>query len=525
MTVTVTVTCSAAPVEATLAPALTASVDFAARTITGLALPYGVLARSTSAGPVLFAAGSIRYHPDLSRIKLLREHRADDVIGYCTAIATDQTGVTTTFTVAAGPAGDTALAEASARLRDGLSIGVDYDQAHMSTDKSHTIVTSAILREVSLVSLPAYDDARVLTIHASATTPDPTHVDAVQAAASHPADPNPQPTPTPTQDVRAGLTPAAPAAPATVTVPPAPTGPSAAAPAPVTLSTVTHALASTYTHGGSARDLMAALTDIVPAADAGKGYTRPEWLGELWTARRTVRPLVDLFGDGKTLDTLRLYGWRWKIRPTVGTYAGDKAEIHTSPATTEPAETTAYRTAGGWDVDRAFVDLGDPGLIEALLGAAQEDYLAKSEATVTTKVLAAATTIADQPSLPDALNALAGAAGPIGATISTVQFAPDVWTEFLSLTTDDLPWWIKTAGVTVSPQARTATIAGLTLAANDALAPGVVLAADKRAARHREQQLRVQALDVAHGGVDLALFAYEALLIEDPRAIWTTTVA
>ena len=508
------ITAAAAPVELTLGRAPVAAVDPAARTITGLVVPYEVLAARTSAGPIKFATGSIKHHPDVSRIKLLIEHDPHRSVGYGTELSQDSTGVWATFYLPEGPAGDEALAAAANRTRDGLSLGSDTELAHRSPDNSHLIVTTANLKEVSLVSLPAFDDCRVLTVKASLTDQPAASVQPIEQPAPVTAS---QPTP---------ATPAPPAVTATYSTQPAAPIPGAH-PTPtshVTASTVFAAIAQTYGSGlTSARDIEAALADVVPANDAGNGFIgRSEWLSELWTASRLQRPFVDLFNDGKPLTGMKLQGWRWVTRPAVGAYAGNKAEIPSNAVATEPAEAVAYRTAGGWDIDRVFVDLGDADVVEALFRAAVEDYKRKSEAAVLSQVLAAATVVPDAATVPAALIALAAKAGTIGANLSAIGFGPDAWAKFLAISNDSLPWWIRSAGVSVDPAGQTATVGSLKLSVNDALAANQIVAADKRAARHREKTVRVNAIDLPKGGIDLGLFAYEAFIVEDARAIWKT---
>ena len=510
------ITCTAAPADEAedlvipAAPTVTCNLED--RTIHGVILPYDTLAQRTSKGAVVFAAGAIQHHPDLGRVKLLIDHDARQSVGYCTGLTQTAQHVEASFHIPPGPAGDDALNKITDHTRDGLSVGVDGTMHHLSADRSRTVITAATLKEVSLVSLPAYEDARVLTVKCSLTDPESVNDELTPPAA--PATPAAQPQP-----------PAAPAA--TFAQPPAPyTGDNGTGPAAqLTLSAVTEALADVLADGGgSARDVMAALADIVPANDAGRGFLRDEWVGELWTARRTRRPFVDLFNENKPLRGMKLKGWRWNVRPTVDDYEGNKEEIPTSTASTAPAEATPYRIAGGWDIDRIYVDLGDPDMIEALFAAALEDYLVKSEARVVTQTLAAATAVPAQADVPAALVSLGVAAGNIGANLSGISFAPDVWADFLSTPREQLPWWVTQGSASVSITDTEVKVGGLTLAVNSELAAGVLVAADRRAAKFREHRVRVNAIDLPRGGVDLGLFAYNAYLVQDARAIWSTTV-
>ena len=503
--------------ELALSPEVTASAED--RTITGLVLPYNVAAQRTSAGPVVFQAGSIEHHPDLARIKLLVDHDTTQSVGFCVALDNTADGVSATFRIERSPAGDEALAKASPEslTRDGLSVGVDVLMAHQAADGSHLLVTRAQLNEVSLVSLPAYPDARVLTVRASMHDPADQSPPAAPAA---PAEMVP---------VTAGHTPAPIAAPPAWTAPPVGIVPQP--PTALTFAQVCDQLATTLGGGGAtASQVMAALADIVPASDPAKGLLGQDaWLGELWQATKVVRPFIDLFNDGQTLKRMKLKGWKWLTKPTVGDWAGNKTEIPTNEVQTAPAEADAYRIAGGWDVDRIYVDFGDSDMLEALFSWAMFDYKLKSEAKVHTKVLEAATDLTPPAggiaSASAALALFGQRAATTGAQVSTVVMASDVWADFLAIPHDELPWWITRGSASVAITEGEAQVGGLRLASSANLAAGTVVGADKRAAKFRENTVRAQALDIAKGGVDLGLYAYNALLVQDASAIWKVTVA
>ncbi len=145
------------------------TVDTAARTITGLAVPYGKPGR-TSLGLLSFSRGSLKWS-DPKRVKLLVEHdQRADVVGYARDIAESDAGLVITFYVPEGEAGDRALASAANGLRDGLSVGVEPDArtlAAMRRANGDPVAASGALRETSLVAVPAFDDARVSSVAAS----------------------------------------------------------------------------------------------------------------------------------------------------------------------------------------------------------------------------------------------------------------------------------------------------------------------------------------------------------------------
>lgn len=143
-----------------------------ARTISGRVVPFGP-AGQTTAGTLTFGAGSLRWASDVKRVKLLREHDQRDAVGYATALEERPDGLWATFTVPETDAGDRALAEAREGLRDAFSVGTQLDGAvaqklRKAAVNGGSVAATGTLREVSLVSVPAFDDARVDSVAAAA---------------------------------------------------------------------------------------------------------------------------------------------------------------------------------------------------------------------------------------------------------------------------------------------------------------------------------------------------------------------
>jgi len=148
-------------------------VDEHARTISGLAVPFGPTARSGGRS-WRFAPGSVKW-TNTSRVKLLRDHDHSQALGKAIALTETPDGLMATFRVARGKAGDEALELAADGVLDGLSVGVDFTEdgfAADPTDRSVSLVRSAALREVSLTAMPAFDDSRLTSVAASSSTSD-----------------------------------------------------------------------------------------------------------------------------------------------------------------------------------------------------------------------------------------------------------------------------------------------------------------------------------------------------------------
>jgi HK97 family phage prohead protease len=144
-------------------PITLTAADSKKRTISGKIVSWDELGM-TSAGATVFQKDSI----DFSKpVKLLLEHDRTRPIGRLMDITADETGIEATFKVAATIAGDDSLLEAAEGLRDGFSVGVKINE-WKNVDGVLQIKSSS-LQEVSLVTEPAIDSARVSEVAASET--------------------------------------------------------------------------------------------------------------------------------------------------------------------------------------------------------------------------------------------------------------------------------------------------------------------------------------------------------------------
>jgi hypothetical protein len=487
------------------APAAGVSADLGDdRTIRGVVVPYGVPGR-TDAGDLKVRAGGLRTPADLRRVKLFREHGRTTPVGYAQARDdTDTAVLRMAFRVAATPDGDTALVEAAEGVRDAMSVELD------NVDIRGEWIESADVVAVALVPLPAYADARVnaagnptgrITMTTAPEPVDPVDPDKdddedkpaeVVAASRRPT-------------VAASLNPSAPARRVQVNA-----------------SQAIDRIRSVVRGASDAAQVNAALSDVIPGNDTGQGFIRDQWLGELWTPVAAQRPYVNAMTNA-TLTGLRFYGWKWEETPQVGPYAGNKAAIPSNPVSIVPVEGTAYRLAGGWDVDRALVDLGAPGFIEAMFSAAVADYGKKSNAAAGTFLAANATVLTNAvTNLVDALAACAAALATNGASVSWVAIAADLWSDYLAMTSAEAPWWLSIAAGSVSIKDPSGTVADLSFFVDPTLPAGTVMAGDKRATTHFEaagSPLRVQAVNIPNGGIDLGVFGYAGDLLTDGKGL------
>lgn len=159
------------------------TVDAAARTITGLAVPYNAVA-SKYGMKYAFRPGSLEYS-DPARMAHLQDHMTP--VGFHRSVTDSPAGPVVELAVLDGPDGsqakeqrDQLLYDAEHGLYSGLSVGVDFDLDPESGDVEFDSETGvywvvrATWRETSSTYMPAFDDARVTKVAASKTG-DPMH--------------------------------------------------------------------------------------------------------------------------------------------------------------------------------------------------------------------------------------------------------------------------------------------------------------------------------------------------------------
>ena len=140
------------------------------REISGKIVPFGIdEIGSTNLGAYAFEAGSIEI-ADASKIKLLSQHDMKKPVGRMVSAEEKEDGIYATFKLSRSQAGSDAMIMASEGLVAGLSIGAEITASKPSRN-GYTIVSAAKLKEVSLVTEPAFKSAQVLEIAAEEVIP------------------------------------------------------------------------------------------------------------------------------------------------------------------------------------------------------------------------------------------------------------------------------------------------------------------------------------------------------------------
>jgi len=134
------------------------------RIIAGKIVPFGDEIGNTSAGRVIFEAGSIQID-DPKNQKLLLEHDVKKPIGKMKSVTEDSTGIFAEYKISNTTRGTDSLIEASDNLRSGLSVGVEVIKGKNVNGIYR--VSAARLVETSLVQAAAFSSAAVTSVAAS----------------------------------------------------------------------------------------------------------------------------------------------------------------------------------------------------------------------------------------------------------------------------------------------------------------------------------------------------------------------
>lgn len=488
------------------------------RTLAGDVVRFGVPGR-TSRGKLRVRPGALRFPPELRRVKLTREHDREDSRGHLADLVVDDQRIRAALRVSDGPEGDAALREAADGTRDGLSF--DVIDATIEGDE----ITDGLVIAIGQVGIPAYDDSRIDTIAASQTpagdpgttqgdpmsTDQPAEVTTTTTTTTPAPAPQPEPQPDPDNngtDVAASLS----AVPAGVPSPaPARTSQSGALDAFV--STIVTALRP---GGGGSAAITAALTDVTHTQHTGN-IEAPAWSGELWSGLQYEPEFTGLLNSG-SLTNWEGRGWRFTQKPVIADYAGDKAAIPSGAITTEDSTYEAARMAVGHDIDRKFYDFPNEGFLRAYVEAVRESWAIKLDGKVRDFIVANAVPVttadgADVGTDPDvvaessllkavARGFLALRRARVGRGTFVVMNDED-WFDLFDVTSQNKPAFLDLFNVNPSNFVST-----------DAVGAGTVIVGVKQAATVRTlpgSPIRVDAQNIANGGVDNGFFGYWAV--------------
>jgi len=138
------------------------------RTISGIAVPWGVAANALT-GPVKFERGA--FDVNQKPAKLIENHDLTQLRGTVPVLEDTDRGLAFMAQFAKTRAADEAVELVKAGAYDSVSVGAE--PVKFKFDKNGTmIVSKAILRELSLVAIPAFSEAVIENIAASSADPE-----------------------------------------------------------------------------------------------------------------------------------------------------------------------------------------------------------------------------------------------------------------------------------------------------------------------------------------------------------------
>jgi HK97 family phage prohead protease len=146
------------------------SIDAAAgdgtpsRTITGIAVPYGVAATVADGTEVIFEQGSLPIEGKAPRLYM--NHDSNQAIGIVTERVDTPEGMLFSAKISKTAAGDEALQLALDGVLDSVSVGVNPTKTRANKDGSLTVLAADWI-ELSMVPVPAFAGAMITDIAAS----------------------------------------------------------------------------------------------------------------------------------------------------------------------------------------------------------------------------------------------------------------------------------------------------------------------------------------------------------------------
>jgi HK97 family phage prohead protease len=496
------------------------------REISGKIVPLGTgEIGHTNLGAYTFAAGSIEI-ADPSKIKLLSQHDLKKPIGRMTAAETRKDGIYATFKLSRSSGGNDALIMAQEGLVTGLSIGAEILESKPSKD-GYTVVSSARLKEVSLVTVPAFASSEILEIAAeevipvednpqteSETVVEDTTVEAapVEAAAVEAA--RPTVTAMYYTNPRINLN--------------------------ITAGEYAKAQLNASRGDADARELMAALQVATVAENTG--MVPPNYLKDVIGIIDSSRPFID------SIERAALPASGMKIfTPKLGTQAqvaltAEGAEFGSTDTTVTFQEDDVVKFAGAGKLDLELVDRSDPSFLDLYLRELAASYAQKTDAYAS-KIAADGSADSSSTTIYKAIaKSIADSYGimrqtPNNLLVATSGGNDDVDYAGLLGAVDgsNRPLFAaaapQNAAGLVTQGSTNGTIAGLNLVVDPNYAGGtagikVGLVYPTMAMRfHESGTLQIRANVVANGQLEIGIYGYVAVINRYPTAFRAVQVA
>ena len=496
------------------------------REISGKIVPMGTgEVGHTNLGDYTFAANSIEI-ADPSKIKLLSQHDLKKPIGRMTAAEVRSDGIYATFKLSRSSGGNDALIMAQEGLITGLSVGAEIIASKPSKD-GYTVVSQARLKEVSLVTVPAFASAEILEIAAEEVTP---------------AEETPQTeSETVVEDTTVEATPVEAAA------------VEAARPTITAMAYTTPRINTNITAGefakaqinasrgdADARELVAALQVATVAENTG--MVPPTYLKDVIGIIDSSRPFID------SIERAALPAAGMKIfTPKLGTQAtvaltAEGAEFSSTDTTVTFQEDNVVKFAGAGKLDLELVDRSDPSFLDLYLRELAASYAQKTDAYAANIAAEAAAGSSSSTIYKAIALGIADAFGVMRMTPNRLLVANTGGEDGIDFSgllgavdTTGRPLYaaaaIQNANGVITQGSTNGTVAGLDLVVDpnytgdNAGAKHALVYTSNAMRFHESGTLQIRANVVANGQLEIGIYGYVAVVNRYPAAFRKLNVA
>ena len=497
------------------------------REISGKIVPLGTgEIGHTNLGAYTFAANSIEI-TDVSKIRLLSQHDVKKPVGRMIAAEVREgDGIYATFKLSRSSGGNDALIMAQEGLVTGLSIGAEILASKPSKD-GYTVVSSAKLKEVSLVTVPAFASSEILEIAAEEVIP---------------VEENPQTeSETVVEDTTVEATPVEAAAVEAAR----PTITAMAYTTPrinlnVTAGEYAKAQLNASRGDADARELVAALQVATVAENTG--MVPPTYLKDVIGIIDSSRPFID------SIERAQLPPAGMKVfTPKLGVQAAvdltaEGAEFASADTTVTFQEDTVVKFAGAGKLDLELVDRSDPSFLDLYLRELAASYAQKTDAYAS-KIAADGSSDSSSTTIYKAL------AKSIADSYAVMRQTPNNLLVATSGGNDDVDYAgllgavdttgrplyaaaaSQNANGLITQGSTNGTVAGLNLVVDPNYAGGtagvkVGLVYPSMAMRfHESGTLQIRANVVANGQLEIGIYGYVCVVNRYPAAFRAVQVA
>ena len=507
-------------------PITLTAADSKKRTISGKIVSWDELGM-TSAGATVFQKDSI----DFSKpVKLLLEHDRTRPIGRLMDITADETGIEATFKVAATIAGDDSLLEAAEGLRDGFSVGVKINE--WKNEDGVLKIKSSSLQEVSLVTDPAIDSARVTEVAASETTENSEATATDEQPQEEKVSENISEAPIASEAVEAAqTTPVVTANYVAYTKPRVNEN--------VTAGQYVAAQIKAVQGDTDARDLVAALA--IGTVSENTGMVPPNYLRDVIGVIDSSRPFIDSIERAPLpASGLKIYTPVLGAQAIVGQTA-EGVEYASQDTAVTFQEDNIVKFAGANVINQEVLDRSDPSFLDLLIRELAASYAQKTDAYAAKIAVNACGSTSAATLYGSIAKGIADSYNVMRFTPNRLMVAPSGGEDgidfagLLGAVADGRPLFAaaapQNAGGLISQGSTNGTVAGLDLVVdpnytgdNSNVKYGLVY--PSAAMRFHESGLfDIRANIVANGRVEIGLYGYAAVVNRYPTAFRGLTVA